>query len=63
MVLPKRDQAFEHIRTAQEVAVVGAGRADHDVIAAAGSGMAAFEQELLGDKTRCRCNWKLKDYY
>ena len=49
MVLPIGDQALQQIGTAQE-RTVGRRlrRAHHNMIAAAGAGMAAVEQEFLG---------------
>ena len=52
MVLPIRDQAAQQIGPAQEW-TIGRGRAaEHDVIAAAGAGVAAVEHELLGAEPR-----------
>ncbi len=48
MPLPIQHQAFQEIRPAQERRVLRAGAADHDVIAAAGAGVAAVDQELVG---------------
>ncbi len=38
----------EQIRAAQERAVGGRGAAEHDVVAAAGAGVAAVDHEFLG---------------
>ena len=50
MVLPISHQAFQQIRTAQERAIGRRLSAQHNVIAAAGAGVAAVEQEFLGGK-------------
>ena len=52
MVLPEGDQALEQIGPAQERTVGRRRRADDDVIAAAGAGVPAVEQELLGAEAR-----------
>jgi hypothetical protein len=48
MVLPVRDQAAEQIRPAQKRAVGRFASAEHHMVAAAGTGVAAVEHELLG---------------
>lgn len=48
MSLPVQHQALEQIGPAQERRVLRARAADHDVIAAAGSGVAAVDQETIG---------------
>src|SRR6266568_8383836 len=48
MPLPVQHQALQQIRPAQERRVLWAGAADHDVIAAAGAGVAAVDQEPAG---------------
>ena len=48
MVLPIEDQAFQQIGPAQERRIGGRGAADHDMIAAAGAGVAPVEQEFVG---------------
>ncbi len=48
MALPVQDQAFQQVRAAQERAVVGAVAADHDMVAAAGAGVATVDHELVG---------------
>ncbi len=50
MILPIGDDAFEHIGAAQEGTVRRGLRPHHDVIAAAGAGVAAVELEFLGGK-------------
>ena len=50
--LPIEHQAFEQIGPAQERAVGGLEAAEHDVIAAAGAGMAAVDHELVGAEPR-----------
>ena len=48
MVLPVGDQAAEEVRAAQEGTVLGRGAAEGHVIAAAGTGVASVDHELLG---------------
>ena len=48
MIVPVRDQAAQQIGPAQERRVVGGRAAEHEVIAAAGAGVAAVEHEFLG---------------
>ncbi len=48
MTLPVEQQALQHVRAAQERGIVRAGAADHDMGAAACSGMAAVDHELVG---------------
>ena len=48
MPLPIKNQALEQIGPAQERTVGGVEPAEHDVIAAAGSGVAAVDHELVG---------------
>ena len=52
MALPVQHQALQQIRAAQERAVVGRRAADHDVVAAAGAGVAAVDHELVGAEPR-----------
>ncbi len=52
VVLPIGDDAAEQVRAAKEGAVGGRGRAEHDVVAAAGAGVAAVDHELLGAEPR-----------
>ena len=52
MVLPEADQAAQQIGTAEERAVRGSRAADDDVIASAGSGVAAVEHEFFGAEPR-----------
>ena len=47
VVLPVGDQAGQQVGPAQERAVGGARPADHDVVAAAGAGVAPVQHELL----------------
>ena len=47
MALPEEDDALEQVRPAQERAVVRIGAADHDMVAAAGAGVAAVDHELF----------------
>ena len=47
MILPEADQAAQQIGPPQKGAVVRSGAADHDVIAAAGSGVLPIEHELF----------------
>ena len=48
MVVPEAEQGLQQVGPAQERAVGGLGRAQHDVVAAAGADVAAVEHELLG---------------
>ena len=48
MPLPIEHQALEQIGPAQERAVGRRRAAEHDVIAAAGAGVAAVDHELVG---------------
>ena len=48
MVLPIGDDAAQQIRAAQERAVGGLAGAEHDMVAAAGAGVAAVDHEFLG---------------
>ena len=52
MVVPVGDQAAQQIGPPQQRAVVRRRPADHDVVAAAGAGVAAVDQELLGAEAR-----------
>ena len=52
MALPVEDEAFEQIGPAQERAVGRVDPAEHDVIAAAGAGVAAVDHELVGAEPR-----------
>ena len=52
VVVPVADQAAQQIGPPQERAVAGRGAAEHEVIAAAGAGVAAVEHELLGSRGR-----------
>jgi hypothetical protein len=52
VVLPIREQAGEHVGTTQERAVGGRRAAEHEVVAAAGAGVAAIDHELLGRQAR-----------
>ena len=52
MVVPVGDQAAQQVRPPQQRAVARRRPADHDVVAAAGAGVAAVDQELLGAETR-----------
>ena len=52
MALPLQHQALQQVGTAQERAVVGRRAADHDVVAAAGAGVAAVDHELVGAEPR-----------
>ena len=52
MVVPVRNQAAQQIGTAQERRVVRCRGPEHEVIAAAGTGMAAVEHELLAAQAR-----------
>jgi hypothetical protein len=51
---PVAQQARQHVGPAQERAVDGRAAAQGDVVAAAGAGEAAVDQELLGAKARRR---------
>ena len=48
MPLPVQHQALQQIRPAQERRILRRAAADHDVIAAAGAGVAAVDQETVG---------------
>ena len=48
MALPVQHQALQQIGTAQERRVRRRAAADHDMIAAAGAGVAAVDQEAVG---------------
>ena len=50
MVLPIGDDAFQHVGAAQERTVGRGLRPHHDMITAAGAGVAAIQQEFLGRK-------------
>ena len=52
MVVPVGDQAAQQIGAAQERPVGRRGAAEHEVVAAAGAGVAAVEHELLGGQPR-----------
>ena len=52
MALPIEHEALEQIGPPQERAVGGVGAAEHDVIAAAGAGVAAVDHELVGAEAR-----------
>ena len=52
MALPVEDEALQQVRPAQERAVRRMGAANHDMVAAAGAGMAAVGHELLGAEPR-----------
>ena len=52
MALPVQHQALQQVGPAQERAVVGRRAADHDVVAAAGAGVAAVDHELVGAEPR-----------
>ena len=51
MVVPVGDQAAQQIGTTQERAVGRRPAAEHEMVAAAGAGMAAVEHELLARQT------------
>ena len=48
MIVPVGDQALEQVRAAQEGRIVGRRTAKHEMVAAAGAGMATVDHELLG---------------
>ena len=50
MVVPVRQQAAQQVRPAQERRIGRRGAAEHEVVAAAGAGVAAVEHELLGSQ-------------
>ena len=52
MVVPVPDKTAQQIRPAQQGALARRRTADHDVVAAACSGVAAVEHELLGAQPR-----------
>ena len=52
MIQPVPDHALQQIRTPQERTIGGVRAAQHDVIAAAGAGMAAVEHELFRAQPR-----------
>ena len=52
MALPVEHQALQQIGPAQERAVGGGCAAEHDVVAAAGAGVAAVDHELVGAEPR-----------
>ncbi len=52
MVVPIGDQAAQQVRAAQKRRIDRRRPAEHEVIAAAGSGVPPIEHELLGGKTR-----------
>ncbi len=52
MVVPVADQAAQQVGPAQEGRVERSGRAEHEMVAAAGAGMAAVEHELFGREAR-----------
>ena len=52
MPLPVEHQALEQIGPAQERAVGGVHAAQHDVVAAAGAGVAAVDHEFVGAEPR-----------
>ena len=54
MVVPVADQASQQIGSSQERAVVGRGAAQHEVIAAAGAGVATVQHEFFGRQADCR---------
>ena len=51
VTLPEKDQRFQEVRAPQKGAVIGGRAADDDMIAAAGSRMAAVDHELVGAKS------------
>ena len=52
MPLPVQHQALQQIGPAQERAVIRRRAADHDMVAAAGAGVAAVDHELVGAEPR-----------
>ena len=55
MALPVQHQALQQIGPAQERRIRGRAAADHDMIAAAGAGVAAIDQKAIGAQPRpCR---------
>ncbi len=52
MALPIEHDALEQVGPAQKRAVGGIEPAEHDVIAAAGAGVAAVDHELVGAEPR-----------
>ena len=52
MPLPEQDEALQQVRPAQERRVGGARAAEHDVVAAAGAGMAPVDHELFRAEAR-----------
>ncbi len=52
VVVPVGDQAAQQVRPAQEGRVVRRRAAEHEVVAAAGAGVAAVDHELLGGQAR-----------
>src|SRR5689334_20958399 len=48
MALPIQYETLQKIRTAQERRVLRRGAADHDMVAAAGAGVAAVDQKAVG---------------
>ena len=52
MALPVQHEALQQIGPAQERRILRRAAADHDVIAAAGAGVAAVDQELVGAEPR-----------
>ena len=52
MALPIEDQAAEQIGPAQERRIFRLGAAEHDMIAAAGAGMASVDHEFVGAEPR-----------
>ena len=54
MVVPVREQAAQQVRPAQERRIGRRRAAEHEVIAAAGAGVAAVDHELLGSEPHWR---------
>ena len=52
MALPVQHEALQQIRPAQERRVLRRAAADHDMVAAAGAGVAAVDQETVGAEPR-----------
>jgi hypothetical protein len=57
MVVPVRDHAGEQIGPAQERRIARRRAAEHEVVAAAGAGVAPVEHELLGRQPRLARAW------
>ena len=52
MVVPVGDQAAQQVRPAEEGRIVRRGAAEHEMVAAAGAGVAAVHHEFLGGQAR-----------